>query len=437
MKLHQTGLVMSLLIFSFFAIENIGQAEEQPVQQLSLENCVDMALQKNLTVQMSQSDMDKSFALVKSAKGANGLSVNVVNSDYWKKTTSSSHPNQASGDPFTLVTNQIAFTLPLYNGGKMEKTVDAAVVAYDTAKRNQEISKSQIKYQTTVDYYRVLQYKNLLAADTRSIDDYTLHLQNLQNSYAAGLASRLQLLQTKVSLANAQDTSMKDKASYENAVVALKNVIGVPRASDIEVKEAGPYEEAPSAEFADCLKVALENRQEQIVAKNNVKVAQDNLDIAHSGKRPSLTLNGTDGLQGSNFANNNKNYFSVYFTLSYNLFDSGVTAAQIEAAKADLNKATKAAQQQEDTIYTDVSQYYWGMEEAQKRIETSQVAVNQAEEVCKIATVSFAAGLETNQDVLDAEVALATAQNNYAQALYDYNMNKAGLQMAMGTSLQP
>jgi outer membrane protein len=434
MKLNQTGLMWAILIFSFFAIENIGQAEA-PAQQLSLENCVSMALQENLNVQMSQSDMDKSFALVKSAKGANGISVNVVNSDYWKRTTSSTQPDEASGDPFTLVTNQIAFTLPLYNGGKMEKTVDAAVIAYDTAKRNREISKAQIKYQTTVDYYKVLQYKNLLAADKRSIDDYTLHLQNLQNSYAAGLASRLQLLQTQVSLANAQDTFMKDKVSHENAVVALKNVIGMPRVSNIDVEEAGPYKVAASIEFDDCLKGALENRQEQIVAKNNVKVAEDNLGIAYSGKRPSLTLNGTDGLQGSKFSNDNKNYFSVYFTLSYNLFDSGVTSAQIEAAKADLNKAKKAAQQQEDTIYADVSQYYWGMKEAQKRIETSQVAVNQAEEVCKISTVSFAAGLETNQDVLDAEVALATAQNNYAQALYDYNMNKAGLQMAMGTSL--
>lgn len=435
MKWNKIGRLAVISFFSLILLGRNGEAAETAAP-ISLEQCVDMALQQNLTVQMAKDDADKALASVKTAKGATGLTINAANTDYWKKTTSSTHPNNSPSAPFSLVTNQITMSLPIYNGGKMEKSVDAAVLGYANAQENQKISDAQIKYQTTVDYYKVLQYKNLLAADKRSVDDYTLHLKNLQGSFAAGLASKLQLLQTKVSLANAEDAMLKDQASYTNALVALKNMIGMDKTAGLELQENDAYV-VETAGFDDCLQTALQNRPEQVVVKNAVKIAEDNLGIAYSGKRPTVTLNGTDGLQGSSLSNSDKNYFSVYVTIAYNLFDSGVTEGQVEEAKADLAKAQKAQKQQEDAIYADVNQYYWGMKEAEKRIEASKVAVGQADEVGKIANVSFSAGLETNQDILDAEVALMTAQNNYAQALYDYNTNKAGLAMAMGVAARP
>ena len=39
-------------------------------------------------------------------------------------------------------------------------------------------------------------------------------------------------------------------------------------------------------------------------------------------------------------------------------------------------------------------------------------------------------------DVLDAETALATARNNYVDALYNYNLSMATLEKAMGISVE-
>lgn len=46
----------------------------------------------------------------------------------------------------------------------------------------------------------------------------------------------------------------------------------------------------------------------------------------------------------------------------------------------------------------DVSQYCLGMQEAEKRMETSSVSVTEAKEVVRIANIRFTAGLGTNQD---------------------------------------
>ena len=69
---------------------------------------------------------------------------------------------------------------------------------------------------------------------------------------------------------------------------------------------------------------------------------------------------------------------------------------------------------------------------AEKNIPTTKVAVEQSQEDYKIAQVRYSAGVGTNLDVIDAQVALTTAQTNYIQALYDYNTSKASLDKAMG-----
>jgi outer membrane protein TolC len=64
------------------------------------------------------------------------------------------------------------------------------------------------------------------------------------------------------------------------------------------------------------------------------------------------------------------------------------------------------------------------------------VAVAKAEEDFAIAQVRYNAGVGTNLDVIDAQLALATAKTNYIQALYDYNTGKAKLDKAMGVPVQ-
>jgi len=77
------------------------------------------------------------------------------------------------------------------------------------------------------------------------------------------------------------------------------------------------------------------------------------------------------------------------------------------------------------------------MREAEKRISTTQVAVAKAEEDYHIAQVRYESGVGTNTDVLDAQVALHQARNNYNSSLYDYNVAKVALDTAMGIEARP
>jgi outer membrane protein TolC len=118
------------------------------------------------------------------------------------------------------------------------------------------------------------------------------------------------------------------------------------------------------------------------------------------------------------------------------LFDTNLTLSKVKQAETEVAQATEKFRQTKDSVSLEVRQAYLSMKEAEKRIETSQVAVAKADEDFKIAQVRYSAGVGTNLDVIDAQLALAQAKTNYIQALYDYNTSKAKLDKAMGVTVK-
>ena len=81
-----------------------------------------------------------------------------------------------------------------------------------------------------------------------------------------------------------------------------------------------------------------------------------------------------------------------------------------------------------------VRQAYYNMREAEKRFNSTQDAVTQAKEDYFIASEKYKAGEGLMLDIIDAQLALSTAELNYISAQYDYARYKAAVENAMGMS---
>jgi len=243
------------------------------------------------------------------------------------------------------------------------------------------------------------------------------------------------VLQTQVQLANAQDGLIKAQNNYDLAEANLNNVIGLPLDGEIELKENLKYQQY-SLSLNDCVQYALVNRPEMAQEQTNVAIARDQVKIAHSGTLPTLGFNATNGWQANNFPGAQNSNWTVSMTTSLNVFDSGLVKPQVKQAEYGVTTAQEQARQTRDNISLQVRQAFLSMNEAEKRIDTSQVAVNQAQEDFRMSQVRYEAGVGTNLDVVDAELALTQAKTNYIQALYDYNTSKALLDQAMGVPVK-
>jgi len=403
--------------------------------ELSLDNSIALALKTNPNMNIASSGREKSYWAVKQAKAGKGISLDFIHSDKRYNTPPSYLNSYTKYYYFTKFDNSLSLSLPIYSGGKLESQIHQAKENLNVSDLNIDVTKQQIKQTVTTYYFNVLQYRNALQISQETVDNYLNHLNNVQFQYNAGTIAKLDVLTSEVSLANGQNSLIKAQNNYALAVATLNNAIGLPLDSEINLNEDLKYEQY-SLSLKDCEKYALANRPEMVQYQAKIAIALDDNKIAKSGYQPVVTFAATEDWYDKELAGSNHNNWLVGLTASFNLFDSGLVNSKVNQSKASLDTVQQQARQERDTILLEVRQYYLSMYEAEKRIDTSKVAVDQSTESLKIAELRYAAGVGTNLDVLDALLAQNTAKTNYIQALYDYNTNKSQLDKAMGVAVK-
>lgn len=397
--------------------------------ELSIEDSVVLALKNNPTLKIALNAKAQAEWAIKQSQAGNGLSLVLDH-------TSERYYNPASvtapESPFVdLFTNSVVLSLPVYTGGKVEGQVSEAKSNLKIAGLSVTKTKEQLRLDTTTDYFSVLQTRNLLQVNQETVDNLSAHLKVVQAQYEIGTIAKTDLLSSQVALANAQDALTKAQNAYELAVATLGNEIGLSLDTEIKLNEDLKYEKNP-ATLSDSVQYGLAHRPEIISAQASVDVAKAGVQVARSTSLPTVALNATDGWKNDNFPGTENHNWLVSATVSLDVFDSGLTKSQVAQATIGIDTAEQTLKQEIDTVSLDVRSSFLSMREAEKRIDTSKVAVDQAQENLMIDQVRYNVGAGTNLDVLDAQLALTTAKTNYIQALYDYNTGKANLDKAMG-----
>lgn len=408
-----------------FLMLNTAIVFAAPVE-LTLEDSIAMALQNNQAIKISDIELQSAEWAIKEAKGGKLFSVNVNHSD--KRAKSHSATSLTYGNTFS---NTITAKMNLYTGGQVEAGIKKAELGYKVADLGVDESKQQVKLDATTGYFNILQAVNVMKVTQESVEMMAGHLKNVEAQYGVGVVAKSDVLRSEVEVANYQQKMIIAQNNYELAVSKLNNVIGLPLGTELKLKDELKNEKYDLS-MEDSIKEAMLHRPEAIQADYSIAIAKESIKVAKGENLPTVSAAASTGWNDTKFPGMENNGWSIGLSADWNAFDSGVTKAKIKQANAAELKAVQTAQQTKDTIQLQVRQAYLNMNEAEKRIPSTQVAVEKAEEDFKISGVRYSAGVGTNIDVLDAQVALTQAKNNYIQAMYDFNTSRANLDKAIG-----
>ena len=402
--------------------------------EITLDKAIEMALQTNPTVKISEAESSAAEANKDEAKASRWFAI-----DYTHRTARGGYyeavVGQGQSGAQDTYSNVVSASIPLYTGGKLSGTIEKAVQNYKSSQYGVDESYQAVKLSATDAFYSVLQTDNVVTLSKESVDRLQAHLKNVQAQYDVGVVAKVDVLRSEVELANAEQTLIKAQNAYDLAVANLNNVIGLPLNTEIAVSEKLAYTEYTNP-LDNCITFALANRPELFQAEAGVEAAKAGVTVAKSGFMPQVTASASNSWTAHSWPGDENENWGVGVNVNVNVFDSGVTAAKVRAADANLYKAEETYRQTKDAVQLDVRSSYLNLREAEKRIATSKVAVDKAEEDYHIAQVRYQAGVGTNLDVMDAQVALTEAKNNYVQALYDYNTSGAELEKAMGVPVR-
>ena len=396
---------------------------------LSLQEAINLALAQNTSLKVTQKGEDTAKYALEQAKGNNGVSVGLSDSLTTNKTKDTDRQDSNSVS--------LSGKLPLYSGGKNQANIKKAKIGVESASLTTQRAQEDLKLNVIKAYYDALESKKTVGVRQETVDKYQEHYTNVSQLYAAGSKAKIDVIRSQVELSDARQNLIKAENSYEVDLAELRNYLNIDRSEPLNLTTDFSYL-AFDQDMNACLDYAYANRKDLQVDKNKLAQQEQAIKAAKAGYLPTLNLSvGLSESQRFNPSSQNSHSASATLGVDWNIFDSGVTRAQVKSAETDRDIAKLTYQKDKESIDLAVREAYYNMREAEKRFNSTQDAVHQAEEDAFIAREKYRAGEGLMLDIIDAQEALSTAKLNHISAQYDYARYKATVENAMGVELTP
>lgn len=418
--------------------------------ELNLDDAMQRAFQTNPTVSIAQYEMDSARASYNAARQSRGVSISANHTTQRGGTDDDQYVSRLKGIDVAgnllydrvnagkgignKHSNGLTASLPIFTGGKLSGTIKQAKANYQYNEVGVQRTYNEMRSTVTNGYFNMLQADNLQKLNAESVTRLEDHLKNVQAQYDVGVVAKVDVLRSQVELANAKQTLIQAENSYQVAEANMNKIVGLPMDTNLKLDNLLVYN-AYDKNMDECLAYAAEHRPELMQAKYGVDAAKGALMVARSGHMPQVAASASQAWSDTNWPGDENGNWGVGVNVTLNVFDTGVTLSKIHGAEADLKKAQETYRDTVDGVNLDVRSNYLGLREAEKRISTTKLAVEQADEDYRIAQLRYMSGVGTNTDVLDAQVALTQAKTNYTQALYDYNTSKTALETSIGVPM--
>ena len=410
--------------------------------ELNLEDAMQRAFNTNPAITIAGYERDSARASYNAARNSRWISISGTHStqrsgydDYHQVKNNITGILSLSKEIGNAHANSLTASMPIFTGGKLNGTIKQAKAGYLISEQGLQKAYNDMRSTVTTGYFDMLPADNMQKLGRESVDRLADHLKNVEAQYEVGVVAKVDVLRSQVELANAKQSLIKAENAYQIAEANLNKIVGLPMDTQLKLDNILVYTPYDN-DMQYCLDYAAKHRPELEQAKQQVEAAKGALRVAISGHMPQVAATASQSWKDSNWPGDENGNWGVGVTVSMNIFDSGVTVSKIHGAEADLAKAHETYRDTVDAVNLDVRSNYLNLREAEKRIDTTKLAVSQAEEDYRIAQLRYMNGVGTNTDVLDAQVALTDAKTNYLQAMYDYNTCKTNLETAIGVPMQ-
>ncbi len=322
-------------------------------------------------------------------------------------------------DRITNFNTRIEVQQPLINldGLWMRKAATAKLQATEMQTMR---TKHHIAYEVKKAYYGLqfaMQSKGVILTALKAAEAmYKTTEDNLAQGYVKDadlMAVKVRVLELQNNLADVENQIANIQAMLVHTLrlepgtqLTLTDELSKPAVSANEYAMA----EIPAnrSDF-QAMQFAIQARENMLKAKKNEFLPRLNAMAAYEWNDSNL------------FGTGASNYF-IGATLQWTLFNGYKRIGGVQQAKAELQQEQLNYEQHLSQSQVALQEAYRNLSLAQKKMETNELAVKQAEESFRIRKNRFEAGMEKTADVLMSEAMVAQQQLNYLQTLYQYRV---------------
>ena len=176
---------------------------------------------------------------------------------------------------------------------------------------------------------------------------------------------------------------------------------------------------------------ALASRPEWRALEQQTKAADFDKKASQDLRLPTLRLDGNWAYQGTRL-NNGIPVYNYQATLDVPLFTGGRTHAEIVRSDLQLKVLDEQKADLRNQIALDVKTALLNLKSARNQVEVANLGIQLSKEEVEQARDRFQAGVANNIEVIQAQDALARANDNQIAALYRFNQARADYAKSVG-----
>ncbi len=446
--------VLSLMIM--VAMPALSQSSSTPT--LTLQQAVDIALQKNINVITAQNALENQQSMVTAAYGNFLPSLNA--SGGWSR--QENHQPGSAGGSYSIggfvipvpassgistnnsYSTSLRASLTLFDGFSNTSTLNRASESAVSSEYTLYRTRQSVVYQAQQLYLAVLRNQSLLKVAQDNLESSKQQLERIQESNKVGAVAIADVYRQQVQTANDELSLINAQNTYDNSKADLQFYLGVDISKEYDFSDPTVAADTVNMDltnlenqftnFDQLVQQALQTRpdyQSAIYAKQS---AESDVTNARSSYYPTISASAGYSLNNSELSRLSDNkIYSWGLSFSLPLFNGFQTSTDVQVKQLQLRNAEVQVDQAVRQVQVDVKKAMLNYQMTLKQIDVTQKNMISASEDRRIAQEKYNLGSGTLLDLLTATANYTKAASDRVNAVYDFLLAKQQMKYVAGT----
>lgn len=420
----------------------------------TLTECIDYALQNNITLQQAKLQKQSATEERKQAKAAllPSLSASTNQSFGYRPwlengvaTVTNGTVNSKVNKTYYNGSYGINAQWTVWNGNQNRNQVKLGEVSEQQAELQTETTANNIQERIAQLYVQILYMNEAVEVNKQSLETSKRNEQRGKEMVEVGKMAKADLAQLTAQRAADEYTVVEAESNIANYKLQLKQLLELTGDEDFDIEMLTAGDEQALAEIpalSTVYETALGGRPEIKNAQLGLKQSDIQMNIAKAGAMPTISINGGVGTSTASMSSQNwdkqiKTNFdaSVGASVSVPLFDNRKTKTAVNKARIQREQAQLELLDQQKQLYATIEGYWLDAETNQQKFKTALTTVESEQASYDLLEEQFRLGLKNIVELMTGKDRLLSSQQNKLQAKYTTILNRQLLRFYQGEKM--
>lgn len=409
----------------------------QDVREWSLQDCIDYALQHNISLQKTKINKLSTHedVLESQASLLPSLSASTSHNVGYTPWPESGRSTVANGYAVSSVDKVyyngsygVSGNYTIWNGNKNTNTVKLNKLSEEIAELDSAEQANQLQEQIAQLYIQILYSADAITVNKQSLETSKLNEQRGQEMLNVGKMSKADLAQLTAQRAQDEYNIVEAESNLRNYKRQLKQLLQITDEQEFNVKVPATTDEM-ALEVIPALREVYESALNQRPEIKNALLGIESSDlsvkIAKAGKLPTIGASAsvstnTTSMSSNAWGNQLKSNLSIGggISVSIPLFDQRQTKTAVNKAMLQKENYQLELENQKTELYSTIESYWLQAVTNQNKFKAAKVSTESAQTSYDLLSEQFRLGLKNIVELMTGKDQLLTAQQNELQSKY-------------------